>query len=80
MDAYAYANKFFALVVDPIVRLLFVVAIFYFVFGVVKYMVQGNDASARAEGGKHILYSTIGIFVMASAWGIIALIKSLLTH
>lgn len=75
-----YANKFLTVVVDPIVQILFVVAVFYFVFGVVKYIVQGDDSSARAEGGKHILYSTIGIFVMASAWGIIALVKSLLTN
>lgn len=76
----AYANKFFSLVVDPVVRILFVLAVFYFVFGVVKYIVQGNDAESRIEGGKHILYSTIGIFVMAGAWGIIALVKSILPH
>jgi hypothetical protein len=80
MDFYGPANKFLALVVDPIVRLMFVVAVFYFVFGVVKYIINGDDATARVEGGKHILYSTIGIFVMASAWGIISLIKSLITN
>ena len=79
MDLYGPANTFIGLVVDPIIRLMFVVAVFYFVFGVVKYIVQGDDATARIEGGKHILYSTIGIFVMASAWGIIALVKSLIT-
>ena len=80
MDLYGPANKFLSVVVDPIVKILFVVAVFYFVFGVVKYIVQGDDTTARAEGGKHILYSTIGIFIMASAWGIIALLKNLITH
>lgn len=68
-------KKVFTLVIDPVVRLLFAAAIFYFVWGVFKYIQNAADADARLAGGRHILWSTVGIFIMISVWGIIAVLK-----
>lgn len=68
-------KKLFTLVIDPVVRLLFAAAAFYFLYGVWTYIRKSDDPSERAQGGKHILYSTIGLFIMISVWGIIAVIK-----
>jgi hypothetical protein len=67
--------KLFALVINPIVQLLFAAAVLYFLWGVFKYIRAADDPSARIEGGRHILYSVIGLFIMISVWGIIAVIQ-----
>ncbi|MBI5134040.1 MAG: hypothetical protein HZA81_01480 [Candidatus Taylorbacteria bacterium] len=68
-------QKLFDLVINPVVRLLFAAAVFYFVYGIWSYVRKSDDPSERAQGGKHILYSTIGLFIMISVWGIIAVIQ-----
>jgi hypothetical protein len=65
----------FTLVIDPIVRLLFAAAMVYFAYGVFKYVKDSGDSDARATGGKHILWSTVGLFIMISVWGIIAVLE-----
>lgn len=65
-------------VVEPVVKFLFAAAVFYFIFGVFTYIRKADDSSERVTGGNHILYGTIGLFIMISVWGIIAVIRSTL--
>ncbi|HEU0081213.1 MAG TPA: hypothetical protein VFQ72_04330 [Candidatus Paceibacterota bacterium] len=65
----------FRLVIDPVVRLIFAGAVLYFVWGVFKYIRTSDDPGERISGGKHILYGTIGLFIMVSVWGIIAVLE-----
>jgi len=69
-------QKFFAVIVDPAIRLLFAAAIAYFVYGVFNYVRKSGDGEARAEGANHILWSTVGLFIMVSVWGIIGILES----
>lgn len=68
----------FNVVIDPTVKFIFAAAIFYFIWGVFKYIQHADDPAERISGGKHILYGTLGIFIMISVWGIIALVRSTL--
>lgn len=68
-------QKLFLLVIDPVIKLIFAAAVFYFVWGVFKYIRNSDDPSERIAGGKHIMYGVIGIFIMVSVWGIIAVLK-----
>ena len=69
-------QKFFTSVVDPVVQLLFAVAVVYFIYGVFTYIRRSGDSEARTEGANHILWSIVGLFIMVSVWGIITLIKN----
>jgi hypothetical protein len=69
-------QTFFTSVVDPAIRLLFALAIVYFVYGVYGYVRDSSDSAARIDGANHILYSTIGLFIMISVWGIINLLQN----
>lgn len=68
-------KSLFTLVIDPLVRLIFAAAVAYFVWGVFKYIRNSDDPAERQTGGKHIMYSTIGLFIMVSVWGIIAVLE-----
>ncbi len=71
-------KKLFTLVVDPLVRLLFAAAILYFVYGVFKFIKDkaSGESADIATGANHVLWSTIGIFIMISVWGIIAVLRN----
>jgi hypothetical protein len=77
MDIEAVQNLF-ELVIDPILQLLFALAVFYFIYGVFKF-VQDKAAGASddiKQGANHVLYGTIGIFIMGSVLGIIHLLQN----
>ncbi len=63
-------------VVNPIVMLVFAVALLVFAYGIIEMVAKGGDATAREAGKQHMMYGIIGIFIMMSAWGIIYLIAN----
>ncbi|MEN9622248.1 MAG: hypothetical protein RLZZ67_682 [Candidatus Parcubacteria bacterium] len=73
---YKEVQNLFDLVINPAVRLIFAAAALYFVYGVFTFIRRADDSSARVEGANHILWSTIGLFIMISVWGIIAVLQN----
>jgi hypothetical protein len=67
--------KIFRFVIDPLVKLLFAAAVFYFMYGVFKYIKDSDEASSRIDGANHVLWSTVGLFIMISVWGIIEMLQ-----
>ena len=63
-------------IVYPVVAFVFGLAVIYFVYGVLQLVFHGNDADARKKGQSTIIYGTLGMFIMVSAWGIIYLISN----
>ncbi|MBX4206554.1 pilin [Candidatus Parcubacteria bacterium] len=67
-------NKIFDLVLNPLISLLFGVALLVFFWGIVQFINSETSDSKRDEGKKKIIYGLLGLFVMFSAYGIIRLI------
>lgn len=63
-------------IVNPIIWLLFAVGIFMFAWGVAKMIIYAEDATAREEGRRHMLWGAVGMFIMVSAWGIVHLVSN----
>ena len=59
---------------DPAVLLVFSVGFLLFVWGLVEFISDPADTSKRDAGKKHMLWGIIGMVVMVSVGGIIALI------
>lgn len=62
--------------VNGAVKVLFMAAAVFFLFGAVKYVWAGDSEEKRKEGRNFILYGLIGLAVMVSVWGIVRLIKN----
>jgi hypothetical protein len=69
-------QRLFTNLVNPFLAVLFILAILYFFYGVLMYLIRGDDPEKRAQGARHILYGTIGLVIMVSAWGLIAFVQS----
>ncbi|MEK7646595.1 MAG: hypothetical protein AAB381_02790 [Patescibacteria group bacterium] len=63
-------------IVNPIVMLMFAVAVVVFVYGIVEMLSQGADAEAHTKGRMHMIGGVVGMFIMLSAWGIINLVAN----
>ncbi len=61
-------------IVNPVITLGVVVAVVIFLWGVFEFIRNAESADARKQGGMHILFGAIGLFIMASAYGILNLI------
>ncbi len=67
-------TKIIDVIVTPLITFLFFLAMLYFVWGLFGLISKGDDSTARQEGQRHILWGTIGMFIMVSVYGIIRLI------
>jgi large-conductance mechanosensitive channel len=63
-------------IVYPIIQLMFGLAVVFFVYGALQFVFHGADEKAREKGKATLLYGTIGMFIMVSAWGIVYLISN----
>ncbi|MEN9921257.1 MAG: hypothetical protein RLZZ517_235 [Candidatus Parcubacteria bacterium] len=72
---------FIVLLSRYVIRLLLVLIIFMFLFGLMKYMFKGQGSdTARAEGRKLMFWGVVGIFVVTSWMALVAIIASFIGH
>jgi hypothetical protein len=69
-------SRLFEYIVNPIIFLLFAVALLMFIWGVIRYIGKSGDASDREQGQRHMLWGLIGLTIMAGAWGIVRLLSA----
>ena len=60
-------------IINPIIALLFALAVIYFLWGVIQYIRNSGDAQKRADGVKHITWGIVGLVIMVSVFGILNL-------
>ncbi len=64
-------NKINAVILNPLIFLMFSVALLYLVFGITKFVVKAGDDKARSEGKNAIMWGIAGMLIMVSVFGII---------
>ena len=69
-------NKIIVNILNPAIYLIMGLAVVYFVWGVMIFIKNADNAEKRSDGYKHMIYGVIGIFIMISAKGIINIILS----
>lgn len=73
-SAQELVNTLATQILNPAIGLLFALAVVYFIFGVVKYIANADNEDERETGRQHMIYSVIGLMIMAGVWGLIGLI------
>ena len=57
-------------ILNPIITLLFALAVFYFLWGLMDVVSSGDDSSKRTQGRNHIMWRLVGIFIMVAVYGL----------
>lgn len=63
-------------IVNPAILLLFVLALLYFIWGVIQYVIKADSDEERTQGKQHMVWGIVGMFIMVAVYGIIAIIKN----
>ena len=71
MDAEKLIHNFNKVILNPVILVLFAVALLVFVWGVFEYFRSGDSETSRELGKRHILWGLVGLAVMMSAFGIL---------
>lgn len=69
-------NPIISNIVNPVIELMFAVAVVVFTYGVFQMIWNKTDADAHTKGRNSMWGGVIGMFIMLSAWGIIYLIAN----
>ncbi|MBI3442275.1 MAG: hypothetical protein HY007_00675 [Candidatus Sungbacteria bacterium] len=70
-------NKITSQILYPVIVLLFTLATIMFLWGVIQYVIGSQGDTGKLEKAKNvILYGIIGMFIMASAWPIVAILQN----
>lgn len=67
-------NKVITVIVNPLITLMFAVALVYFLFGVFQFVQNADSEDAREQGKQHILWGIIGMFIMVAVFGIMRIV------
>jgi uncharacterized membrane protein YfcA len=73
MDALStFVNNVTRLILTPIIALLFALALYYFVFGMVLYIAKSDQPEMRSKGTRMLFWGVIGFFIMVGVIGILS--------
>ena len=65
-------------IVQPLITLMFIVAVVVFIWGVVEMIMNGSSEEARSTGTKHVAWGLIGLFIMLGVYGILNILVNTL--
>ena len=75
MDAVqAFVGRIDTYLINPLIGLLFALALAYFVWGLAIFILDPTDEESKKKGKSMIVWGIIGIFIMASVFGILSVV------
>jgi Na+-driven multidrug efflux pump len=61
-------------VLNPIIALLFGIALVVFLWGVAEYFWQQDSDAARTQASRHMIWGILGMFIMFAAFAIVRIL------
>ncbi|MEN9881456.1 MAG: Type secretion system pilin [Candidatus Parcubacteria bacterium] len=71
-------EKVIELVFSPLYKLTVAIAFLYFLYGAFRFITDLNDPNKMNEGKNHLLYGTIGLFIIFSVGGFLKFFNDIL--
>jgi hypothetical protein len=73
-------NSISKVIINPLIGLMFSLAVVYFVYGLVRYLLSPDNEEIRKSSKSSMLWGVIGIFIMVSVYGIITIVINTLSQ
>jgi hypothetical protein len=70
----AFVKNADRLIVNPLIILLFGLALVYFLWGLVEFLSNQENEEKKTAGKQHMLWGIIGITIMLGVWTILNII------
>jgi len=80
--AYASLDSFLGnvntLIINPLIILLFALALAYFLYGMLEFIMNGANEEKRTSGKSHMLWGVVGLTIMIGVWTILGILLATL--
>lgn len=57
-------------IINPLIVFMFALAVVYFVYGLVRYLLSPDNEEIRTSSKSHMLWGIFGMFIMIAVFGI----------
>jgi uncharacterized membrane protein YidH (DUF202 family) len=78
--AYASVDSFISnvnqLIINPLIILLFALAVVYFLYGVFEFISNGDNEEKKTTGKSHMVWGIVGIVIMMGVFTILNMIMN----
>lgn len=78
--AYATLDSFIGnvdrMIINPLILFLFALAVVYFLYGVLEFLMNQANEEKKTSGKSHMLWGVIGITIMLGVWTMLNMIIS----
>ncbi len=71
-----FMGKVDAQIINPLILLLFALALAYFLYGVFEFIANWDNEENRTTGKTHMLWGIVGLAIMIGVWFILGAIVS----
>ena len=71
-----FINNVDTIVVNPLIVLLFALALVYFLWGIFQFVANQDNEEKRSTGKRHMIWGLIGITIMMGVWMILTIIMN----
>ena len=61
-------------IINPLIYLLFALALVYFLYGLLKYLLSPDNEELKSSSKSHMLWGIFGMFIMVAVFGIMNLL------
>lgn len=78
MEGRAVMGAIVDAIINPIILLIFSAGVFFFMWGLVRFLMNLDNPEGRKTGQNHMLWGIVGVFIMATVFGIISIITNTL--
>ncbi len=69
-------GRFEAYIINPAILVVFALGFLLFVYGLVEFLWNLNEGGDNTEGKKHMLWGIVGMLIMVSVYGLLALLDN----
>jgi len=73
-DFDSFLLKVNDLIINPLILFLFALAIVFFLYGVLEFMLNQENEEKKTVGKKHMIYGVIGIAIMMGVFTILEIV------
>lgn len=73
-----FVHKVDAYIINPIIYVLFALAVVFFLYGVIEFLLNQANEEKKTDGKSHMIWGIIGITIMLGVWSILGFITNTL--
>jgi succinate dehydrogenase/fumarate reductase cytochrome b subunit len=75
-DLDTFIGKVDSLIINPLITLLFALAVVYFLYGMFEFIANAENDEKKTSGKQHMLWGVVGLTIMMGVWFILNVILS----